>query len=165
MANSNEVVIERVFDGPCEKVWKAWTDPEQIKKWWGPKDFTAPIIKVDFRVGGTYLYCMRGQGGPDGPVQDFWTTGTYKEIVPLEKIVATDSFADAEGNIVSATHYGMPADLPLEFQMIITFEDLGDKTKMVLTHIGMPEDGIADDMETGWNQSFDKMEAVFTKPS
>lgn len=50
------ITISRVFDAPREKVWKAWTDPELIKKWWGPKDFTAPRIEIDFRVGGKYLF-------------------------------------------------------------------------------------------------------------
>jgi len=56
---NNKLVIERVFDAPVARVWKAWTDPEQVKKWWGPKIFTAPLVSIDFRVGGTYLYCMQ----------------------------------------------------------------------------------------------------------
>src|SRR5688500_4522912 len=66
------LVIERVLDAPREQVWAAWTDPEQIKKWWGPKDFTAPSIKSDFREGGTYLWAMQS---PDG--QTYWNTGTF----------------------------------------------------------------------------------------
>lgn len=105
-AKGSELVLTRVFDAPRERVWKAWTQPEEVKRWWGPKGFTAPFVTIDFRVGGKYLYCMRA---PDG--KDYWSTGVYREIVPLEKIVATDSFADPEGNVVSATHYGMNADI------------------------------------------------------
>jgi uncharacterized protein YndB with AHSA1/START domain len=72
-----ELVITRIFDAPREKVWKAWTDPERVKRWWGPKDFTAPVIKIDLRVGGKYLYCMRS---PE--VKDFWSGGIFQEVVP-----------------------------------------------------------------------------------
>src|SRR5688500_147272 len=88
-----ELVITRVRDAPRERVWEAWTDPEQMKKWWGPKDFTAPTVEIDLQEGGKYLNCMRS---PDG--QDFWSTGVYREIVPMEKLVITDSFADEQGN-------------------------------------------------------------------
>lgn len=52
-----ELVITRVFDAPREPVWKAWTEPERLRRWWGPKDYTAPVCKVDLRVGGKYLFC------------------------------------------------------------------------------------------------------------
>src|SRR5436309_6181260 len=113
--NKNELTIVRVFDAPREAVWKAWTDPERAKRWWGPKGFTAPFIEIDFRVGGKYLFCMRS---PDG--KDYWSTGTYREIVPMKKFVATDSFADAKGKVVPASYYGMDADFPLELLWIVT---------------------------------------------
>jgi len=72
-----ELVITRVFEAPRERVWKAWSDAERLKRWWGPKHFTAPVCKIDFRVGGSYLSCMRS---PEG--QDYWSTGAYREIVP-----------------------------------------------------------------------------------
>lgn len=53
-----ELVITRIFDAPRELVWKAWTEPERVKRWWGPKVFTAPFVKIDLHVGGEYLYCM-----------------------------------------------------------------------------------------------------------
>ncbi|TAL29651.1 MAG: SRPBCC domain-containing protein [Spirochaetes bacterium] len=145
------LVIERIFDAPRERVWKAWTDAESAKRWWGPKDFTAPFSRIDFRVGGTYLLCMRA---PDG--KDYWSTGVYKEIEPMERIVATDSFADEKGNVVSAAHYGMSPDFPLELEVTVTFEDRGDKTAFTLHHAGLPPEENLDDMRTGWNQSLDK---------
>lgn len=54
-----DIVITRVFDAPRELVWKAWTDPEHLMRWWGPKEFTSPACKVDLRVGGKYVFCMR----------------------------------------------------------------------------------------------------------
>ena len=57
--------IKRMIDAPRSLVWKALTDPEKIKSWWGPKDFTAPIAKINLRVGGKYLFCMRSPDGQD----------------------------------------------------------------------------------------------------
>lgn len=146
--------IVRDFNAPRQLVWDAWTKPEHMMKWWGPKNFTAPVAKIDLRVGGKYHNCMRG---PDG--KDYWGTGTYKEITPIERLVYTDSFADAEGNVVPSDHYGMPG-MPLE--MVVTvelFELEPKKTRMKLTHSGMPE-GIHRDMAAaGWMESFDKLAA------
>lgn len=152
------LVITRVFDAPLELVWKAWTEPERVARWWGPKDFTAPAIKSDFRVGGKYLYCMHGPAGSPFD-KDFWSTGVYEEIVPMQRIVATDSFADAQGNVVPASHYGMPGDLPLEFRVTVTFEDDDGKTKLTLTHEGLPAGEQSEGASAGWNQSFDKLAA------
>ncbi len=150
---TRELVITRVFDAPRELVWKAWTDPEHVMRWWGPKGYTSPVCKIDFRVGGKYLFCMRS---PEG--KDYWSTGTYREIIPPEKIVVTDSFADSEGNVVPASEYGMPGEFPLELQVTVTFEDLGDgKTKMTLRHVGLPEGQMGEMAADGWNQSFDKL--------
>jgi uncharacterized protein YndB with AHSA1/START domain len=155
--DTNELVIERIYDAPRELVWKAWTDPEMFRKWWGPKDFTCPFSKIDLRVGGKYLNCMRG---PDG--KDYWSTGTYKQIVPMQKIVATDSFADESGKVVPSTHYGMQG-FPLELEVTVIFEDLGGKTKMTLRHRGLPKGDIKNQARAGWNESFDKLMEVLSQ--
>jgi uncharacterized protein YndB with AHSA1/START domain len=150
--NSKVLTIPRIFDASRELVWKAWTDPEHMMRWWGPKDFTSPSCKMDLRVGGRYLFCMRS---PDG--KDYYSTGVFNKIDPLKEIVYTDSFADEHGNVVPASHYGMQGDLPLEQQVTVTFEDLGYKTKMTLKHAGMPAGEHGEMAELGWNQSFDKL--------
>lgn len=156
MANQNnernELTITRIFDAPRELVWKYWTNPEYFMRWWGPKDFTSPACKIDLRIGGEYLNCMRS---PDG--QNFWTKGVYREIVPLERIVYTDSFADKDGNAVPASHYRMPGDWPAELLVTITFEEREGKTKLTLKHVGIPTGEMSEQAEAGWNQSFDKL--------
>jgi uncharacterized protein YndB with AHSA1/START domain len=147
-----ELTITRIFDAPRERVWKAWTDPEWAKRWWGPEHFTSPVCRIDLRVGGAYLFCMRS---PEG--QDFWSTGVYSKIVPLERLVCTDSFADEKGNVVPASYYGMESDLPLELQVTVTFEDQGGKTTMTLKHAGFPEGEMREMAAAGWNTSFDKL--------
>lgn len=156
--NERELVITRTFDAPRELVWKAWTEPEHLMRWWGPKNYTSPVCKVDFRVGGKYLVCMRS---PEG--KDYWSTGVYREIVPTEKIVCTDSFADEKGNIVSASHYGMSGDWPKELLMTVTFEENNGKTNMTLRHVGLPAGDMGDMAEQGWNESFDKLAETLVK--
>ncbi len=162
MENGNDpgksLTIVRVFDAPRETVWKMWTEPEYFKKWWGPKDFTCPVAKIDFRVGGKYHVAMHGAPGSEFD-KDLWSTGVYKEIVPMEKIVVTDSFADEKGNVVSASYYGMPGTFPMETTITITFKEKDGKTEMTLFYPSTKgiEGKMLDDMTQGWNQSFDKL--------
>ena len=156
LANQNEIpeelTITRIFDAPREIVWRAWTDPESLKKWWGPKDYTSPVCEIDLREGGKYFFSMRS---PEG--KDFYSTGTCREIVPPERIVCTDSFADEQGNVVPASHYGMDSDFPLELLVTVTLEEMDGKTKMTLRHIGMPAGEMSELTQAGWNESFDKL--------
>ncbi|MDD1667876.1 MAG: SRPBCC domain-containing protein, partial [Methanomicrobiales archaeon] len=148
------LVITRFFDAPRELVWKAWTEPGRFVKWWGPGGFTVPVARIDLRVGGKFLGCMRS---PDG--KDFWSTGTYREIVPLERLVMTDSFADEQGNPVPASHYGMKGDWPGELLVTVTLGEENGGTRLTLRHEGFPDRENRDLAGAGWNQSFDKLAA------
>ncbi len=155
---AKEFVIERIIHAPREKVWDTWTKPEHLKNWWGPEGFTCPVAKVDLRVGGEYLYAMRG---PDG--KEYWSGGFFREIVPGERIEVTDMFKDAQGNKMRASDYGLSPDFPAEMHVTVTFEAHGHKTKLSIIYelpespaarIAMEESG----MEAGWNSSLDKLE-------
>ena len=74
-----ELVITREFDAPRERVWKAWTDPEMVKRWWGPEGFTAPSIMIDLRVGGRYIFAMQGPPGSELEAVGY-NAGVYKEV-------------------------------------------------------------------------------------
>jgi uncharacterized protein YndB with AHSA1/START domain len=147
-----EIVINRIFDALRERVWQFWTEPEYVKRWWGPKGFTTPVSQIDFRVGGKYFTCMRS---PEG--KDFYSTGVYREIVKLERIAVTDSFADEKGNIVSASHYGFEGEFPMETSVTVTFAEQNGKTRMTLTHVGLPAGEMSDQCKDGWNEMFDKL--------
>lgn len=148
--------MTRVFDAPRELVWKAWTDPKYVAQWWGPKGFTAPVCKMDFRVGGKFLFCMRA---PDG--QQLWTGGEYFEIVEREKIVYSMFFADAEGNKVEAAQYGIEHEAMDDAHDAILFEDFGDgQTKLTLIGNETMESAKDSGQLEGWNQILDKIEAV-----
>ena len=152
--------VAHVFDAPVEKLWKYFTTPALMMKWWGPKDFTAPTIKIDFRVGGAFVYCMRGVAAPGTPPADFWNTGTYTEIVPMEKIATSMSFADKDGNVISALQLGLPGDWPMEVTVTVTFEKIEEnKTKVTVQEVGIPTE-MGENARLGWEQSFTKIAEV-----
>lgn len=121
--------ITRIFDAPRELVWRAWSEPERMKQWWGPKPFTAPAIEMDFHFGGKYLFCMRSPNG-----QDFWNTGVYTEIGEASRLTFTNCFSDEKANIVSASYYGMDPNVALEMVTDVKFEEEGGKTKLTIRH-------------------------------
>lgn len=150
-------VITRVFDAPRALVWKAWTDPKYVMRWWGPKGFTSPVCRIDLRVGGRLVYCMRS---PDG--QEFYNGAEFLEIVPFEKIVWRWYFADADGNRVNPAHYGFPAEDREGNIDEILFEEIGsNQTRLTLmrndpTATAEEQKGAAE----GFGQILDKMAAV-----
>ena len=155
---AKDLYIAHTFNAPRERVWQAWTEPEQMMRWWAPKSFTTHSCRIDLRIGGKYLYCMRS---PEG--QDTWATGVYREIVEMEKIVFTDAFADEQGNEVPPTHYGMDGDWADELLLTVTFKDLGNgKTLLTLRHSGVPAGEISEQNEIGWKEAFDKLEFILT---
>lgn len=152
----NALIMERIFNAPRARVWDAWTQPELFMRWWGPKDYTSPVCKIDLRLGGVMLGCMRG---PDG--KDIWSTGIYCDIVENERLVITDCFADEKGNVVPASYYGMPGEgWQSEMLVIVELKDFEGKTKMTVSHYGFPDDKVNEMAGAGWNQSFDKLEEI-----
>jgi uncharacterized protein YndB with AHSA1/START domain len=152
-----DLTITRIFRAPPELLWMAWTDSEMFKLWWGPRGFTSPVTKIDLRVGGKYLNCMRS---PEG--KDFWSTGTYREVVPEKRLVMTDSFADEKGNVVPGSYYGMGPEFPLEMTITVTFRGLDGKTELTLIHSGAGQLNDTDlaSMRQGWDESLDKLAEV-----
>ena len=149
------ISVKRTFNLPLSTVWKAWTEAESMKKWWGPKEYNCPDCSIDFKVGGKILASMEDEDG-----KKVWSTGTYKEIIPMKKIVNTDSFADEKGNVVPASHYGMKGDWGLELLITTEFEEVDGKTNVVLRHEGLPAQ-MSEECIKGWQSSFDKIEAAF----
>ncbi|MGH9416387.1 MAG: SRPBCC family protein [Terriglobales bacterium] len=158
----NEVerlVVTRVFDAPRELVWKAWTDPQYVKQWWGPNGFTSPVCQVDFRVGGKFLFCMKA---PDG--QEFWNAGEYHEIVPYEKIVSSMYFADSQGNRIEAAQLGIEHTAIEGAYDVTLFEDLGDgRTKLTFIGNEAMQDAIKSGQFEGMMQVLDKAAAVIAE--
>jgi uncharacterized protein YndB with AHSA1/START domain len=148
------VVIERSFDAPVDLIWKMWTDPEHFRSWYGPDGATIPVAKMNVRVGGRRLVGIEMQT-PDGAMQ-MWFTGEYREVVKNERLVYTESMSDENGNVSSPADSGMPAGHPMTTEVCVELEDIGGRTKMVMTHTGIPSDSPG---AAGWLMAFDKLTA------
>ena len=155
-ATTHDMTIIRLFDAPVARVWQAWRDPEDVKRWWGPKAFTAPVAEMDFREGGTSLVGMRS---PEGQV--LYNTWTYRTIEPMELIEFIQHFADANGNPIAPEDVGLPPEIPREVRHVITFKAVGDdRTEMTVTEYGYTEEWVVEMSKAGMNEVLDKMAAV-----
>jgi uncharacterized protein YndB with AHSA1/START domain len=139
-----EVVITRIFDAPRGLVFKAWTDPEHMARWWGPNGFTNPICDLDARVGGAWRIVMRSPAGIEYPCG-----GVYREIVEPERLVFTNIATDNEGNPV------------LDGLTTVIFAEHGGKTKLTLQTRAVALVAHATaylaGMEAGWTQSLERL--------
>lgn len=157
-----DLVFKRVFEAPLERVWRAWTDPEQVMRWWGPNGFTCPVARIDFREGGVSLVCMRAPKEFGG--QDMYSTWTYAQIVPLRRIEYLHHFADKDGCRVDPAAQGLPPDMPAEVRNLVTFRAVGDnKTEITVTEYDWPVGQMMEMSRQGMEQCLDKMAASFVK--
>jgi uncharacterized protein YndB with AHSA1/START domain len=155
--DGNDFVISRMFDASRERIWKAWTEREQLMQWFGPKGFTMPVAQLDFRPGGSLHYCLRG---PDG--KEMWGKFTYREIVTPERIVLVNSFSDNDGNL---TRHPFSATWPLEMLTTTTFTEEKGKTTVTIRWAPLNPteeerktfDTSHDGMRQGWTGTFDQL--------
>lgn len=145
---------ERTFNASRVKVWQVWNDAALIKRWWGPKGYSAPFIRNDLRVGGTYLWAMKS---PQGEM--FWNTGVYQEVVPNRRIVSTLSFADETGKAVPGSKAPVPGRWPNAVTVIVEFSESRGLTKVTVTEVGIPLI-VTILSRIAWDQQFDKIEGL-----
>jgi uncharacterized protein YndB with AHSA1/START domain len=153
-ASEDAVVIERSFDAPVDLIWQMWTEPEHFKTWFGPTGAVIPEATMDVRVGGSRRVCMAMET-PGGPMT-MWFTGEYREVVTHQRLVYTESMADQDGNVLSPAEMGMPDGHPTTTEITVILEDVGGRTKMVMTHAGIPAESPG---AVGWTMAFDKLAA------
>jgi uncharacterized protein YndB with AHSA1/START domain len=158
-------ITERVFDVSRDKVWKAWTEVERMKHWWGPKGFTVKSLENDLRPGGIMHYCLIS---PDGA--QMWGKFVYKEVVKEKKLVFINSFSDAKGG---TTRHPMSPNWPLEMLSTISFEDAGPgKTRVTVNWL--PASGSSEteqktfdegraSMNQGWGGTMDQLKGYLSK--
>ncbi len=145
------LVLHRTFDVSAARVWEAWTDAEQFKQWWGPKNYSCPRCDIDFHVGGKFFASMRSADG-----KEMFGTGKYTEVIPTKKIVFIDNFADKDGNVISPEEAGMPGDWSQELIVTIDLEEKDGHTHFKLTHTGIPPE-MSEDCVHGWEETLDKL--------
>lgn len=150
-----ELTIEKVFNVPPQIVWKAWTDQNEVAKWWGPEGFTTPVLQINPKVGGKIYLEMEDAAGLIQKGERFPMSGEFKELTPTSKIVYS---ADALLN-------GKPM---IESTITVTLEPVeGGKTKMnlhvVITNSTPEAEKSLEGMDAGWNQSIDKLAKYLNK--
>ncbi len=144
-ATDRELLITRIFDAPRHLVFKAWTEPERLMRWWGPHGFTTTSCKMDVRPAGVWRFCMRS---PDGIEQ--WQQGVYREIVEPERLVFTYAFEDASGK---------PGHQTL---VTVNFSDYDGKNNLKKTRLTVRQAvfetvAVRNDHVRGWNEALDHL--------
>lgn len=157
----DDLVVTRIIDAPLELVWKAWTEPEHVMKWWGPKYYTSPSCKIDLREGGKYIFCMRAPQEHGG--QEHYTAGVYKKIIPMEYLEFTQSLTDKNGNPIDPVQVGMPSDFPAEIRTSIRFKAKGEMTELIITEYDWPVGQMYVYSLAGLHQTIDKLAAAFSR--
>src|SRR6266850_53173 len=156
-------VITRTVAAPRDRVWKAWTEREQLLKWFGPKGFTMTTAKLDLRPGGNFHYCLRSQDG-----KEMWGKFVYRVIDAPGRIVLVNSFSDEKGGL---TRHPFSATWPLEMLSTTTLAEQDGKTKITiewspLNHTDEERktfETSRDGMKQGWTGTFEQLDAYLAK--
>ena len=145
--SDREIRIERVFDAPRDRVFAVYTDPQLIPEWWGPRSTTTIVDEMDVRTGGRWRFVVRDADGGESGFR-----GAYREVTPPERIVQTFEWEPMAGHVSVET---------------ATFEDLGDRTRVVTTsifHTTEERDGmLASGMEVGLNETYVRLEELLAR--
>ena len=161
MSDLPEYVTDRIFDAPRELVWKTWTDPELLARWYGPNIETI-IHKFELKPGGEWLNEMKWGGKSD------LSKMTFTEVIPQEKLVWRQSSCDADWNAIANP---MMPDWPRVILTTVTFDDHAEQTKVRLTWtpVDASESEIAcfaaavDNMGKGWGSGFDIIDSILAE--
>jgi uncharacterized protein YndB with AHSA1/START domain len=150
---SKELVIERVFDAPRERVFDVFTQPEHLRKWWGPKGVDITVAEFDARPGGKIFTAERH---PDGAMN--YIAGVVREIERPSRLVFAIHFADADGRrIAPPAGVGLPNDWDEDIVTLVTFTAEGQRTRVTVRTLSgfTPEWG--EMARLGWGESLDKL--------
>lgn len=154
MNATKDVKIERTFDAPLDLVWSMWTEAEHFANWYGPMGARIPKAEMTLTVGGRRHIAM-ALDTPAGTREMFFV-GEYREVVPKTRLVYTEALADAAGNPMTAEQMGMPPGAHMESTIVVELADVGGKTQMTMTHIGVPADSPGGQ---AWTMAIDKLQA------
>lgn len=139
MSPQREIVLTRDIAAPRALLFRLWTEPEHLMRWWGPQTTTASSVSVDLREGGAWRHCILTAEG-----REYWSHGRYLEIVPPERLVFTFAWENREGK----------PEHPM--QVTVEFRELGEKTRLVFRKAQLPDDTELKLQTGGWEQALDK---------
>jgi uncharacterized protein YndB with AHSA1/START domain len=153
------LAVTRDIDAPPDVAWRAWSDPDRIRQWWGPAGFTCPRADVDFRVGGTTLVTMQAPPEYGGfSMSNRWTYGAITEPTRIEFV---SEFADAEGRPIEPAEAGIPPGVPARVPHVVELTALPDgRTRVTVTETGYTSDEARDMSRSGQEQVMDKMQTL-----
>lgn len=163
--DSRTFTINRTFDAPRALVFKLWTSPEHLARWWGPKGFAIRVVKLDARPGGIFHYVMTSATGAE-----MWGKKSYREIVPPERIVFVNSFSDPAGGL---TRHPLAPTWPLEMLTTVVFVERDGKTEIKLSSVAHQASAFEratfeagfESMRGGFGGTFDQLaDYLRTKP-
>jgi uncharacterized protein YndB with AHSA1/START domain len=138
-----ELRLTRVLAAPRALVFKAWTEPAHLVRWWGPHGFTVPACRLDPRPGGGFRIHMRSGTGAD-----HWAQGRYDELVPPERLVCAWAWTDAAGTPLQRT------------VLTVTFEEHAAGTLLTLHQAPFVSVADRDGHADGWSQALSRLAAV-----
>jgi uncharacterized protein YndB with AHSA1/START domain len=151
-SSDRELVLTRLIDAPRAAVFRAWTDPDLLKRWFAPHPYTTPIAELDVRPGGASLVVMRSPEGQEMP-----NRGVYLDVVENERLVFTDAY----------THAWEPSQKPF-MTVVLTFEDEDGKTRYTarVRHWTEADREAHEAMgfHEGWGRCADQLAALVTRP-
>jgi uncharacterized protein YndB with AHSA1/START domain len=140
---TQELQLKRLIDAPREAVFRAWTDPEHVKRWWGPIGMATTTAEIDLRTGGAYRLVM----SPPDDGMALAVTGTYREVTPPSRLVYTWQWEN-----------GVPD--ALQTLVTVEFNEQGAQTEIVITHGGFPSDGVLPSYQVGWEETLARLAAL-----
>lgn len=158
MEGKNEFLITREFDAPRDLVFKAWSEPERLAKWWGPKGFTINVLKLDFRAGGIFHYAMKATNSVT------YGKFVYRDIQTSNRIVFVNSFADEAGHVIKPP---FPEPWPTEMLNTVEFTEGDGKTELTLRIVPISATAIEHEtflkghpsMKEGFSSTLDQLTA------
>ncbi|MGW6132476.1 SRPBCC domain-containing protein [Cellulomonas sp. NPDC055163] len=150
-----DVVASRTVDAPVERVWAAWTEPEDVRAWWGPAGWTCPEAVMHVRVGGSSRVTMRSPDGHD--MHNLWT---YSAVDAPHRLDFALEFCDAAGRVVDPVDLGLPPGIPVPVPHVLTFEALPTGgTRLTVTELGYTAEATRQMSLAGLEQTLDKLVA------
>jgi uncharacterized protein YndB with AHSA1/START domain len=151
-ADTKWLRMERTVNAPIADVWAMWTRSELFSQWYGPNGMTIPVAEMDVRPGGRRKICM-DMKMPDRTMT-MWFSGEYIDVTEPTRLAYTESMCDADGNLIDPQTMGMPAGHPEVTEIIVELEDVGGKTQLTLTHVGVLAGSRG---AGGWAQAIEKL--------
>jgi uncharacterized protein YndB with AHSA1/START domain len=154
-----DLTVVRTYNTTLDLVWRAWSDPEQVKRWWGPNYFISSHCLMDFRVGGRTVVSLRS---PDGP--DTYTEWRYQRIAPMERIEFIQNRIDEHGAVLDQDFTDPESVTPRDIRTAAVFKALGPRTQLTVTEHDYPGGEAFRWEETRLEQTLDRLGTTLQYP-